>query len=221
MRIGTNKTLAPGGGAARRPRGRPRQFDPAQALTDAQDVFLEKGFSGTSLDDLAGAMGINRPSLYAAFGDKQRLYEAALDGFADTMRGSVRRALESGRNLDAALENFFLAALDVYFPTGGRPLGCLVMTTAVTEAPASPAIAQRVRRVLDEIDHALTERFRAAIAAGEIPRDADAPALGKLAAGVLHSLAVRVRAGTPRKTLKAFATEQARLVRRAAGAGKR
>src|ERR1051325_3475900 len=78
-----------------KPRGRPRQFDTEKALDRALTVFWQKGYEGASLLDLTRAMGINRPSLYAAFGNKEALFRKALDRYAEGQAAYIRAALEA------------------------------------------------------------------------------------------------------------------------------
>jgi len=206
----------PGTKKAPRGRGRPRSFDPDEALRRARAVFLRRGYVGATLDELCGAMGINRPSLYAAFGDKEALYRRVVEEFGEEAGAAMVAALGGAARLEAALLAFYGAALDVYLADARAPGGCLVMTTAVTEALAQPAVKAIVAEVLARIDAALAARLRRAREEGELAAEADPLRLARLAAAVLHSLAIRARAGTPRRTLERMAADAARLV---AGAG--
>jgi AcrR family transcriptional regulator len=199
-----------------RPRGRPRRFDPDAALAQARAVFLRHGYDGATLDELAAAMGINRPSLYAAFGDKESLYLRVVEAFGREVGGGLREALASRPDLAGAIRAVYGAALDVYFADVAGPTGCLVMSTAVTAAldlPPARAIAQFV---LDDLDAAFAARIAAAKAAGETAPDADPGTLAEIATGGLVSLAIRARAGQPRARLDAIADRMAHMVARAA-----
>src|SRR5260370_32682165 len=90
-----------------RRRGRPRAYDPEVALQRAMEAFWDGGFSGTSLDDLSARMGMNRPSLYAAFGDKQGLYLKTLNSYIAGKRAAIAAALGSGRPLREALRAIY------------------------------------------------------------------------------------------------------------------
>lgn len=192
--------------AVARRRGRPRRVEPAQALDRALEAFWTHGYAGTSLDALSSATGMNRPSLYATFGDKQQLYLRTLDRFGEVMEAAAGAAMAEATSLREALSGFYRAALAVYLGDGRDegPLarGCHAICTAAAEAPAEPAIRAALQAVLALIDSRLAERFRQAIAAGELPPDTDAEALGMLAGATLHSLAIRARAGTPRPVLE-------------------
>lgn len=184
-------------------RGRPRQYDPDAALEAALHRFWARGFTATSLDDLAAATGMNRPSLYAAFGDKEALYRRALARFAAGVRAEVAHALAAPRLADA-LAAFYRGALDVYC-AADPPLGCFVLCTAAVEAPAHPEVRADLAAVIDEIDAVLARRFEAARRAGELPAEAEPRTLARLAQAVLHSLALRARAGASRASLARIA----------------
>src|SRR6201990_2426300 len=104
-------------------RGRPRAYEPEVALGKALALFRKDGFAGTSLDELAAATGMNRPSLYGAFGDKHDLYMKALEHYWAAGRDAMARALAPDRPLRAALRAVYAEALDIYFPPAGRPRG--------------------------------------------------------------------------------------------------
>lgn len=188
-----------------RPRGRPRAYDPEAALGQARDRFWQAGYAATSLDALSEAMGMNRPSLYGAFGDKQALYLAALRRYRAESAEGIRRALAPELPLAAGLRRLYRGALDLYFAGPEAPRGCFLIGTALAEAPENPAIRAELAAALEEFQSLVAARFAAAIAAGELPRTADAEALTGLALALLHSLAVRARAGTARAMLESLA----------------
>src|SRR5690242_21022003 len=113
-------------------RGRPRAYDPADALARAAAQFWKAGYAGTSLDDLVAATGMNRPSLYAAFGDKRELYLKTLEHYRDEYREVARRTMTDDPPLRVFLERFYEIALDLYLKESGR--GCYSIGTAATVA---------------------------------------------------------------------------------------
>src|SRR5262245_3761272 len=125
------------GAAPKRRRGRPRAYDPETALQNVIEAFWRTGYSGTSLDDLSAATGMNRPSLYAAFGDKRALYLRALDHYWTLGHEGMREALAYDRPLAEALMRVYRKALSIYFPSLGHPRGCFAIGTATTEAVRS------------------------------------------------------------------------------------
>lgn len=188
--------------SGRRPRGRPRAYDPDAALNAARDTFWSAGYSATSLDTLAAATGMNRPSLYAAFGNKQALYVQTLQALGAEMERQVGAALTAAVPLSEALWRFFDGALAMYLSGEQGARGCYVICTATTEAPNDPEVRAFLAGTLRHIDDALIARFRRAVEEGELDADTDVDARGRLAAATLHSLAVRSRAGQSRASLK-------------------
>jgi AcrR family transcriptional regulator len=186
-------------------RGRPRAYDPDAALAKATAVFWDSGFAATSLDELAAATGMNRPSLYGAFGDKQALYLKALDGYRTAARAGMKEALAPGRPLREGLRLVYRLALDMYLSGRRHPRGCFMIGTAVTEAVHDQTVRKSLAEGLGEIDRAFEARLRRARDEGELAADADPAMLGRLASAILYFLAVRSRAGEPRAALEATA----------------
>ena len=186
-------------------RGRPRAYDAEAALKQATDTFWRSGYSGTSLDSIAAATGMNPPSLYAAFGNKHALYLEALARYWEISLAATREALAEDRPLDESLMLAYEAALSIYFSGKGNARGCFVMGTAVTEAAEDAAIRKSVAAGLRMIDADFEARLRVARDRGELKEDADPTALAILASATMHSIAVRARAGTPRAELREIA----------------
>ena len=187
-----------------RPRGRPRAYDPATALAQARDVFWDAGFAGTSLDDLSLAMGMNRPSLYGAFGDKRALYHAIVERYRKFSVAALEKALGSGRSLADGLALVYGSAIDIYLDGTRGPRGCFLIGTTATEAVLDREARAALGRALREIDDVFEQAFRRALGAGEIA-GGDACTLAQLAAGVMNTLAIRARAGEKRQTLERIA----------------
>lgn len=192
-------------------RGRPRAYDPEAALQHATDAFWRTGYSGTSLDEISAATGMNRPSLRAAFGDKHDLYLEALRRYWKFKFAMMREAL-SGGPLKAALMRAYDAALSIYFSGEGRTRGCFVVGTAITEAVEDPEIRQIVAAGFQALDADFEARLRVARAAGELKANADPEALALLASATMHSLAVRARAGASRDELRTLAEKATNLI---------
>jgi AcrR family transcriptional regulator len=184
-------------------RGRPRQFDRDQALSAAMQLFWEKGFAAVSLDELAGAMNMNRPSLYNAFGNKEAVYRQALQLFVAQISSRLEEALFSGHDLKVSLQRFYAAALDIYL-SGERSLGCFVTCTSPAEALLFPAIQEELQDVIVQVDAVLERRLRLAQSAGQWPAERSAGAAAVVLHSLLQSLALRVRAGEERATLEAM-----------------
>jgi AcrR family transcriptional regulator len=191
--------------AIKKPRGRPRAYEPEVALRQAADAFWKSGYSGTSLDDITAATGMNRPSLRAAFGDKHTIYLKALTDYWQMKFAAMREALAGGASLKEALMRVYDAALSIYFSGDGHARGCFVVGTAVTEAVDDPEIQRLVMDGLQALDADFEARLRLARDAGELKKDADLGALALLASATMHTIAIRARAGSSRKELRKIA----------------
>lgn len=186
-------------------RGRPRAYDPQTALQQALGVFWNTGYSGASLDSIATAAGMNRPSLYAAFGDKHALYLKALDQYWDTAHTAMQAALtDNSLTLAQALTGFYEGQLAIYFSGDGQPRGCFAIGTATTEAVEDPEIRNVLSARLSQLDADLEARLQTAIEAGELKPDSDLAALAVIASSLLHSISIRARAGKSREELAAI-----------------
>ncbi|WP_064118464.1 TetR/AcrR family transcriptional regulator [Pseudomonas fluorescens] len=186
-------------------RGRPRAYDPQTALQQALGVFWNTGYSGASLDSIASAAGMNRPSLYAAFGDKHALYIKALDQYWETAHIAMQAALtDSSLTLAQALNGFYEGQLAIYFSGDGQPRGCFAIGTATTEAVEDPEIRNVLSARLSQLDADLEARLQTALDNGELKAGSDLAALAVLASSLLHSISIRARAGKSREELAAI-----------------
>lgn len=185
--------------------GRPRVFDAKTVIGQAREVFWDRGFSAASLDNLSAATKLNRPSLYGAFGDKEDLYLDTLEGYREDSLDILFKALNPALPLRENLANIYAEALKIYLHGETAARGCFLISTATAEAIQHDRVREVLRRSLNEFDGAIKERMELAVERGELPADADAATLAKLASAVMHSLAVRARAGDTRETLEAIA----------------
>jgi AcrR family transcriptional regulator len=196
-----------------RPRGRPRAYDPRAALRQAIDAFWKTGYSGTSLDEISAATGMNRPSLYAAFGDKHTLYLKALEQYWQLSLVSMREALaDPDESLNAALMRLYDGQLSIYFSGDGRPRGCFAIGTAITEAVEDPEIRKALAEGVHMLDSDLEARLQMAQDKGELKDGADPAALAMLASAMLHTIAIRARAGIPRTELREIARKAVSVI---------
>src|SRR5262245_5171520 len=185
-------------------RGRPRAYEPEVALARALDVFWKEGFAGTSLDDLSAATGMNRPSLYGAFGDKRELYIKSYEAYRDRARARMGEVFGVDMPLRELLERIYAIALDMYLSGQDGPRGCFTVMTAASEAVFDPAIRDMVITGLVETDRFFARVFKRAQERGELPASADPLALALLASATMHTIAVRARAKVPRTELDAI-----------------
>ena len=184
--------------------GRPPSYDRDKALGAITDLFWTHGFAATSLDGIAKATGMSRPSLYAAFGDKREMYLLALRSFADSALRGMADAL-SRPKLKDALSAFFDQAIDCY-TTGLSARGCFIACSGVHEAANDDGVHASVSLAFSDIDALLEDRLRRAEEGGELPIDFTIENGVRLVSCILHSIAVRARAGASHAELRALAT---------------
>lgn len=195
-------------------RGRPREFDPAVALASAGKTFLRHGYTGTSLETLSSAMKLNKPSLYAAFGDKHLLFMSVLEERYRMVVDRYRAAFEKGPTLEHSLRNVFEEAVDLSLGEGGGPPGCPIAAAEATESLVDPEIGEFTRRFRAQNDKGMARWIRSRVSS-ENEKHADSVA--RLATGVLHDIALRARVGEPRSKLREIARDAARILAAAAG----
>ena len=170
----------------------------------AMEAFWKSGYAATSLDDLSAATGMNRPSLYAAFGDKQDIYVKAYRKYRERMREEFRPILASHAPLREALRKIFEACRDLYLSGPDGPRGCLTVVTAASEAVAEAEIRALVIEAIAALDETFAALFSNALNRGELPQGSDPSALAKTTTALIYTLALRARARTPKGELSAL-----------------
>jgi AcrR family transcriptional regulator len=193
-------------------RGRPRAYDSAAVLDSAAELFWAKGFSATSLDDLSAAMGMARPSIYNAFGDKEALFVRALERFRDTVASGPVRAFESAGSIRDALNGFFGATVE-YTTADTSHLGCLLLNVA--SATDSPDVRHVLREFLAATEKLIAERLATAVESSELPSGYSPRDGARRAVNSMLSLGARARMATPREELLIDAAEATAIVLRA------
>ena len=169
------------------PVGRPRKFNPDEVLDHAIQVFWRRGFRGTSLNELARELGIEKPSLYAAFGNKEQLFLKALDRYAS---GFGRRAvllLQQTPSGKAAIEAL-LSAFATQLADADSPAGCMIANCAVECRELSESINRELVGRLEAIEQALLDRLKRARKEGELARAEDVRVLARYFATVLQGM---------------------------------
>ena len=186
-------------------RGRPRSFDPDQALRRVTERFRTRGFAATSLDDLSDATGLNRPSLYAAFGDKHALYLAAIASLTERIERSFDRLDAAGLAVGPLVERMLIGAVDLYLTGETGRGGCLIIGTATAEAATDPDVRAALAKFIAIEDR----RIEALLAAAG---STDPAGHARIVASVLQALSIRARAGESRAAMERIARDMAKLV---------
>ncbi|RIV81105.1 TetR/AcrR family transcriptional regulator [Aurantiacibacter xanthus] len=179
-------------------RGRPREFDTDEALAHALRLFWQKGYEGASLTDLTDAMGITRPSLYAAFGNKEALFRQALDLYERDKLAYIREAAEAPTARGVA-ETLLMGAVDV--ATGGECRGCMGVIAAVACQSVEPSIRDHVNARAESAKQLIVERMQRAIDAGEFVVPADATAITRYLLALMQGISVQAQSGASRQEL--------------------
>ena len=186
--------------AATAPKGRPREFCVDAALAAALRVFWSKGYEGASMADLTEAMGITKPSLYAAFGNKEALFNKALDLYEREKADYMRAALDAPTARGVA-ERLMYGALDMY-SCPENPGGCLGVINSVACGAEAECIREAVVARSAAAKHAMLERFTRAKAEGDFPDDVDPAGLAAFLTAMNQGMAVQAGAGATRAELE-------------------
>lgn len=183
-------------------KGRPREFCTDQALASALRVFWSKGYEGASMTDLTEAMGITKPSLYAAFGNKEALFHKALDLYEAEKLAYLRDALDQPTARGVA-ENLLRGALEV-MTSQSEPRGCLGVIHSVACGSEAESIKAEVVARRSSSQAALVARFQRAVNEGDLRSDVDPLGLANLLFGLLQGMGVQAGSGVPRDQLEAL-----------------
>jgi AcrR family transcriptional regulator len=185
------------------PSGRTRQFDLDEALDRALEVFRARGYEGATLPELTRAMGINRPSLYAAFGNKEQLFRKALDRYQTGPMSFLTEALRKP-TARAVVESVFSGFVRTQRDRDNAR-GCLIVSGALACGAEAESVRRELAQLRQGIVTALRERFERAVQDGDLPGGTDCATLALYTATVLNGLAVQSTSGATPKELRLVA----------------
>jgi AcrR family transcriptional regulator len=180
-------------------KGRPRSFDADYALDRALNVFREKGYEGASLSDLTEAMGINRPSMYAAFGDKRSLFHKALERYSDGPALFMREALNE-KTARGVAERLLRGAVEMN-TSAGNPPGCLMVQGALACGTEAECVRQELISHRSSAEKLLIQRFKRAKAEGDLAHDVNPTDLARFLTSVMYGMSVQAASGASRGEL--------------------
>ena len=187
-----------------RSKGRPRSFDRAKALEAALRTFWKLGYEPASVPELCSAMGVNPPSMYAAFGSKAALFIEAMEHYERSYWEEPGRRFLAEPDLRRAVAGYFEDAARILL-SPETPCGCMVVLAAVNLADSAGEVAQAVRHLRMATKELFAIRLRQAAGEGQIPPDADIPALAGTLNALLEGLSLQARDGLSRQELSAMA----------------
>ena len=180
---------------------RTRQFDERQALQAAMLVFWEKGYDGTSINDLEQAMGLNRTSIYNAFGNKGALFERVMTCYKESVMADLFARLDSAQNIREGIKRMLNGALDIHFDED-NPGGCLVVLSVMESGQHDAQSIASMQQTMQELKSALQSRISKAKKSGELSGDLDAGATATTIATTMAGMMVMGKANTSKAALK-------------------
>jgi AcrR family transcriptional regulator len=189
---------------AKRGRGRPPVFDRDAALKEAMTLFWERGYQGTSFEDLIAAMGISASSFYNSFGSKEALYCEATQSYLEAS-GHWFFAILNDESTDTrtAFSRLFAVTAEE-FTRSDHPPGCMISLACTQTPPALENIREMMAEHRAGAETAFAERIRKGIADGDVPKDTDVDALAAYYSALARGLAVQARDGASREKLLAI-----------------
>ncbi len=182
---------------------RPRAFDEAIVLDKAMEVFWRLGYEGAAMSDLSAAMGLNSPSIYAAFGSKRGLFDAVLERYL-LRRESFGQAIAEAPTARAAAERMLFGAID-WLVSSDEPLGCLLIQAGLSTGKGNEDVPAALAEQRGHIEKVLHKRLVQGQVDGDLAASADPAKLAKFINLVFMGLAVQAAAGVSRRTLREMA----------------
>ncbi|MFD0913695.1 TetR/AcrR family transcriptional regulator [Methylophilus luteus] len=184
---------------AKRQRGRPRSFDKEKALTIVLDLFRKKGFDHTSVEDIASALDLKKPSLYAAFGNKEQLFLDVLNAYVSGPTAYFQQVFDE-TTTKALVSKLLLQSIEVLFYFA-KPSGCLVVMSTASHELERIGIQQKLIASLQQHQHKLAERFEAARKAGELKSSINADSLALYVVTIHKGLSLQAINGSTKAEL--------------------
>jgi len=190
---------------------RTREFDERQALIAAMLVFWEKGYEGTSIQDLEHAMGLNRTSIYNAFGNKRAVFERVLACYQESVMGELLAKLDHAPDIRTGIRRLLEGALDIHF-NAQYPGGCLVVLSVLESGQHTTESNEATARLIHELRGVLATRLSRAKKAGELPAHLDTGSTATAIAGMLAGMMVLGKAHFSRAALHRSIHQALRLL---------
>ena len=183
----------------KRPRGRPSNFDHEEALEKALQVFWAHGYEGASMAELTEALGINKPSIYAAFGNKEELFHKALGKYLSGPLSYISEAMNQPTARET-VETFLTKSAEL-LTNPNNPRGCMIVQGALTCGQGSSTIQQELIAYRSDLETSFTKRFELAKAQGDLPPEVNTKQLAKYIATIHQGMSVQATSGTSKEEL--------------------
>lgn len=185
----------------KRPRGRPTNFDPEEALEKALKVFWTRGYEGASMAELTEALGVNRPSIYAAFGNKEQLFRKALGRYLSGPVAYVSEAMQQPTAKQAV--EMFLTKSAEFLTNPVNPGGCMIVQGALSCGQGTELIQQELITHRKGYENALRQRLELAQSQGDFPADVSPQEFAKYLATIHQGMSVQATSGATTEDLLA------------------
>ena len=198
---------------AEKPKGRPRSFDRDQALLKALDLFWRKGYEPSSVAELCAAMGINPPSLYAAFGNKAKLFIEAVTYYERTYWKATWERLEEEQDIAKAIDAFFREAADILL-SPSAPCGCMVVLAAINVSAESADVVRAVSILRQEGKDLFEKRLARAVTENQLPEDTNTVVLATVLNTLLEGMSIEAKDGAVPGSLHMIGQHAVRLLPR-------
>lgn len=180
-------------------RGRPRVFDMDEALDKALEIFWKRGYEGASIAELTETLGINKPSLYAAFGNKEELFNKTLSRYVAGPVAFIQEAINQPSAYEVA-QSFLTKAVE-FFTDTKHPKGCLIVQAALSVSADSLLVQDLLTKYRYSYEQQLAKRFEKAKEEGDLPTDANAETLAKFLSTLHQGMSVQVTSGASKEEL--------------------
>ncbi len=185
----------------RRARGRPKNFDRSVALQQAMKLFWERGYEGTSFDDLTAVMGISASSFYNTFGSKEHLYQEATEAYMAAAGEWFAGELNADTDTKTAFHRLLTVAAREFTRTD-RPTGCMISLACTQVPPALTCLRDAMAGYRGAAQAAMAARIQRGIDQGDVPEGTDVEALAAFYSTLSRGLAVQARDGASRERLQ-------------------
>lgn len=183
----------------RKSRGRPRVFDIDEALEKALNIFWEKGYEGASLAEFTEALGVNKPSLYAAFGNKEELFRKSLSKYVSDHASFVKETMSEPTAFKVA-QGFLFRAAD-FLTANSHPKGCMIVQAAISIGDSSSSVKDLLIQQRINYEKLLTSRFEKAVKDGDLAEDANPKLLAKYLATLHQGMSIQATNGATKEQL--------------------